>query len=161
MAGDTAPFPGSLEQQPQNTRHVEAMTYPPENLQQAWQQQHAHQPVRSMSYPNYPGQNAYNPGYPLDQPTPGSYVRQPYPQPQRYDARMAHMAPHPVSMDGTHSQQYMIAQDQRGDSMSVMPGYPPQQMVPGNWYTDPSSFGQSSEEETRDGGYGGHPGRHG
>lgn len=157
-AGDTAPFPGSIDQQPQNTRS-ETMNYPPEHLQQAWPQQQAHQPVRSMSYPvaDYSGHNAYM--FPLDQQAPGSYVqRQPHPQAQRHDPRLVQVAPQQVPIE---HQQYMVPHDQRGTSMPVMPGYPPQQSMPANWYPDPSSFHHPGEEETRDSGYGGYHGRHG
>ncbi|KAK4508052.1 hypothetical protein PRZ48_001789 [Zasmidium cellare] len=161
VPGDSAPFPGSMEQQPQSARPADTMGYPSEHLQQ-WQQQQAHQPVRSMSFPDYPNHNAYNhPVYPIDQQAPGSYVqRHPQPQSQRHDPRLVPMAP-PHQVPVEHHQQYMVPHDQRGAGMPVVPGYHPQQQMPPNWYHDPSSFGHGGEEETRDSGYGGYQGRHG
>lgn len=156
VAGDTALFPGSMEQQPQSARPADTFGNPPEHLQQQWQQQ-APQPVRSMSYPaaDYPGPNAFNPMFPIDHQPPGSYAQQQHLHAQHQDPRLVQIAPG----QAPQHPQYMIPHNQRGSNMPVMPGYPQQQQMAANWYPDQSSFGHPGEEETRDTQYGGYPGR--
>lgn len=140
-AVDTAPFPGSSDQQPPAiSHHSTGYSYTPEPMQQQWQppQQHnVQQPVhRSISYPDYSSQNPYPQGFPSTHQQPSAFMQHAAVQPHQSGPRAIGLPSQALPPTG-HQYAYQMPPDQRSSSIPAMAAYqPPATQMQQDWYPE-------------------------